>query len=149
MFIKTLCLISVLLTTSLVANTSQISAAPSPNTTLLIKNIRTVKGTLFIAAYDTKKDWLKEGKESVAIQERVLTKPAQEVHLYIPKGHYALTLYHDENNNGKMDKKRLVIPKEPYGVSNNKIRKFAPPSFKQNLVEISPSNNYFEIELYL
>ena len=46
-------------------------------------------------------------------------------------GVYAITVVHDENNNGKLDLGFLKIPKEPYGFSNNPATTFGPPSFEE------------------
>lgn len=46
----------------------------------------------------------------------------------VPSGTYAISLFHDENGNGRMDK-RLVIPREGYGFSRNAPVRFGPPSF--------------------
>lgn len=37
----------------------------------------------------------------------------------IPNGVYAISLFHDENSNGRLDKNFLGIPKEGYAFSNN------------------------------
>lgn len=44
----------------------------------------------------------------------------------VPYGTYALTVHHDENMNGKMDRNFIGYPKESFGVSNN-------PSFFPNI----------------
>ena len=43
-------------------------------------------------------------------------------------GEYALTLLHDENSNGRMDKV-VGVPKEGFGFSQNPTVRFAAPSF--------------------
>ena len=45
-------------------------------------------------------------------------------------GTYALTVLHDENSNGRMDKV-VGVPKEGFGFSQNPIVRFAAPSFDQ------------------
>lgn len=47
----------------------------------------------------------------------------------LPRAHYALSLIHDENGNGKLDT-RLGIPREGFGFSRNPRILFGPPSFK-------------------
>ncbi|MEI6847159.1 MAG: DUF2141 domain-containing protein [Chlorobiaceae bacterium] len=48
----------------------------------------------------------------------------------IPYGTYAISAYHDENTNGKLDTTFLLgIPKEGVGCSNNPKSRFGPPSF--------------------
>lgn len=48
----------------------------------------------------------------------------------VPAGRYAISLFHDENGNGRMDK-RLAIPREGYGFSRNAPVRFGPPSFER------------------
>ena len=49
----------------------------------------------------------------------------------LPKGRYAVSVFHDENNNGKIDK-GFIMPKEGVGLSNYKtINFFNLPNFKE------------------
>lgn len=47
----------------------------------------------------------------------------------IAPGTYAVALFHDENDDGKLDTNFVGIPREGVGVSNNKLRSFGPPSW--------------------
>ena len=47
---------------------------------------------------------------------------------HVPEGRYAISLIHDENGNGKLDK-RLMIPREGFGFSRNPKITFGPPKF--------------------
>ena len=46
----------------------------------------------------------------------------------LPTGTYAISILHDENNDQKMNKSFLGLPKEGYGFSNNVIGAFGPPN---------------------
>jgi uncharacterized protein (DUF2141 family) len=46
----------------------------------------------------------------------------------VPEGHYAISLFHDENGNGRLDK-RLILPREGYGFSRDAPVRMGPPSF--------------------
>lgn len=46
----------------------------------------------------------------------------------VPAGNYAIALIHDENANGRLDK-RLMLPNEGFGFSRNAPVKFGPPRF--------------------
>ncbi len=49
----------------------------------------------------------------------------------LPDGRYAVSVFHDENNNGKIDK-GLIMPEEGVGLSNYKtINFFNLPNFKK------------------
>jgi uncharacterized protein (DUF2141 family) len=45
-------------------------------------------------------------------------------------GGYAVSVFHDENNNGKMDSNLFGIPKEGVGASNDAKGHFGPPKYK-------------------
>lgn len=47
----------------------------------------------------------------------------------VPEGDYALRMFRDINNNGKLDTNAFGIPIEPYAFSNNARGAFGPPSF--------------------
>jgi len=51
-------------------------------------------------------------------------------------GEYAVAIYQDENNNGKLDKNLLGMPKEKYGFSNNASGSFGPPTFDDAKVRL-------------
>ncbi len=67
------------------------------------------------------------GKEKAYIVD----KSATIIFKSVPPGNYAIAILHDENNNQKMDKNMLGIPKEGYGFSNNASAPFGPPSYKK------------------
>lgn len=48
----------------------------------------------------------------------------------LPAGEYAVSVYHDENNNKKMDTNFFGIPKEGVGASNNARGHLGPPKYK-------------------
>jgi len=49
----------------------------------------------------------------------------------VPAGDYAVTLFHDENGNGKFDSNFIGYPLEGYGFSNNVVPRFKAPSFDE------------------
>jgi uncharacterized protein (DUF2141 family) len=48
----------------------------------------------------------------------------------LSKGIYAVSVYQDLNNNGKLDRNLLGIPREPFAFSNMKTMGMGPPKFK-------------------
>ncbi len=94
-----------------------------------VMNIKKGEGTIRIAAYSPDQKFL--GEEIV---EGIIT-PVNEagsviaVFENLPLGTYALSLYHDQNNNGKLDTNFVGIPKEPYGFSNDARGTFGPPKY--------------------
>jgi uncharacterized protein (DUF2141 family) len=47
----------------------------------------------------------------------------------VAPGAYAVSIFHDENDNGKLDAGAYGIPVEKTGSSNNAKGKYGPPSF--------------------
>jgi hypothetical protein len=60
----------------------------------------------------------------------VVDQEVQIVFTNLSYGRYGISLYHDENANGKMDKNLMGIPKEADGFSNNAKGFFGKPDFK-------------------
>jgi uncharacterized protein (DUF2141 family) len=49
----------------------------------------------------------------------------------LPAGTYAVSTFHDKNNNSKLDTGLFGAPTEKYGFSNNASKPFAPPDFAE------------------
>ncbi len=104
-----------------------LTAQNNHSITVEFSNLKQHSGNLFIGLYDSETNFLKHRFRETAIAvhkdiERVTFKN-------IPDGTYAISSYHDVNDNGKMDTRFSFIPKEPVGTSNNAKGKFGPPKF--------------------
>jgi uncharacterized protein (DUF2141 family) len=55
----------------------------------------------------------------------------------LPYGDYAISVHHDEDNNGKVNTNWLGIPNEGLGASNDAKGKFGPPSFEKAKVTLN------------
>lgn len=55
----------------------------------------------------------------------------------IPAGRYAVSVFHDENANQKLDT-LLGIPREGFGFSRNPVIRFGPPRFEKVSIDVSP-----------
>ena len=65
------------------------------------------------------------------IDSYIELKESHEFIINLPEGTYAIALFIDANENLKIDKNFLGIPKEQYGFSNNAMGKLSGPSFEQ------------------
>jgi uncharacterized protein (DUF2141 family) len=54
----------------------------------------------------------------------------------LPSGDYAVSLFHDKNANGRLDK-LLIVPREGVGFSNNPQLRFGPPTFAEARIQIA------------
>lgn len=98
--------------------------------TIEISGMDTDKGKVFLALYSSKETFLKKSKTTKGANAVVKDKKAVAYFKGLKKGEYAISLFHDENDNNKMDTKIFGIPKEPYGFSNNAKGFMGPPKFK-------------------
>ena len=55
-------------------------------------------------------------------------------------GRYAMTAFHDENDNGELDTNLLGIPSEGYGFGNDAPATFGPPSFESAAVTVDDTS---------
>ena len=66
----------------------------------------------------------------------------------LPYGTYAVAVYHDENNDGMLNKRQLGIPVEGIGFSNFTEFKRRPPAFEEVSFELRDKNLTLEIPLF-
>ena len=65
----------------------------------------------------------------------------------IPHGDYALKVFHDENENQKLDTNFIGMPKEKFGFSNDAMGRFGPPSFEQARFRFEESATTLRVEM--
>ncbi len=110
-----------------------------------IKNIKSKKGKIRIEVFDEKEDFLKNGK---VIPVRISKTGSISVDLDdLTFGKYAISIYHDLNNNGKLDTNFFGIPEEPYGFSNNIRPRFRAPRYDESEFAFSREGQSIEIKL--
>ena len=108
------------------------SQVNSATLTVVISSFSSEVGVLNIGIYDNQNDWL----GSSTVQKRSLTVREHNVgggvitSFEVEPGEYAISVHHDDNDNGKMDTNFIGIPKEPTGLSNGAVPKFGPPKYK-------------------
>ncbi|MCW3124931.1 MAG: uncharacterized protein JWO03_589 [Bacteroidetes bacterium] len=98
-----------------------------------IGGFRAGTGRLYISIYDSQEAFLKIGKETATNVVVVNRKDTVVETCFsgLAPGWYAIALYHDEDDNKKMNTGLFGIPLEPYGLSNNFKPRFSYPRFEQ------------------
>ncbi|MBU0632502.1 DUF2141 domain-containing protein [bacterium] len=92
-------------------------------------------GDIYIGLYDKSQNFtsLEETYKRQIVQTDAKSVEVQFEN--IPDGKYAIALFQDENNNHKLDKNFLGIPKEGYGFSNNP-HTLLEPTFNDAVFEV-------------
>ena len=105
------------------------AAALAGDLTVTVDHIRNDQGTILAALYDSDASFMKQPQARATFSLKATLGHVRYVFHDLPPGKYALTVFHDENANGQLDKNFLGIPKEGYGFSNTTAAK--PPKFDQ------------------
>jgi uncharacterized protein (DUF2141 family) len=114
----------------------RVPAQSSTNATLTVRVIgaRNAKGRIRVALFRSAEGFPGDASRAFRLQNAPIdpkTLGSQIVLADLPAGQYALSVFHDENLNEKLDKNLMGIPKEGYGASNNPGRKMRAPTFEE------------------
>ena len=129
----------------------------SAELTIRVTDIQQQQGNLNIAVIRSPEDYErfmsppKEGQDgpepSQGVVAPVTSDEVRAVIEDLSPGPCLVLLYHDLNDNGRMDTGFLGIPTEPYASSTGKRGRFGPPSWKKGMFEISVGSNELIISL--
>lgn len=118
---------------------------PNENTTLTVEisNFENKMSTKIWVSVFSEKGFLEKSiqTKSVAVSGNKLI-----VEFDLPPGEYAVSTYHDLNNNDKLDRYIIGKPKEPYGFSNN-VNPFGKPSYQKCKFTLTNSPKSISIKL--
>jgi uncharacterized protein (DUF2141 family) len=107
--------------------------APLPQGNLIhveVVGLHNNKGHVFCALYSSADGFPKDSQR--AVQRDTLSISDRKVFCEfsgIEPGRYAVSVFHDENSNGKLDTNFLGIPREGVGASNDARGHLGPPKF--------------------
>ncbi len=122
---------SLLLTAGSFAEEPQPTDAGSDRLTIRVVGLRSSRGSVAVALFDSQTSYESRTEPVRKVFLPIEDQTCEWVVEGLAPGEYAAMLFHDKNDNGKLDKRPLGIPKEPYGFSNNARATFGPPSFDQ------------------
>ena len=103
--------------------------------TVEILNARSDQGAILSAVYGAEAGWM---KDSEAVQAQRVRAAAKTVIVYhnLPAGSYAVSSFHDENGNGKLDTNVVGFPTERYGFSRDAVGRMGPPTFADAAIDL-------------
>ncbi|WP_339698048.1 DUF2141 domain-containing protein [uncultured Marixanthomonas sp.] len=103
-------------------------------------------GTALVGLYDSEETFLE--KNFMSRTAKIENQTATVTFMDVPDGVYAVSCFHDEDDNKKLNMFMGMMPTEDYGTSNNAPAKFGPPKWKDAKFEINNSETKtFEINL--
>lgn len=115
---------------------------------IYVKGVQNTKGNILVSVFNDAEAFPKDENRAAYKIKAVPMMDETIITIYnVPPGDYAVAVMHDENANGKMDKKGLGFPKEPFGFSNDAMGTFGPPKFKKAKVVVAPQGTSIRINL--
>jgi uncharacterized protein (DUF2141 family) len=118
--------------------------------TVRVTGARNTKGKIWVTLFRDAQGFPDDPSKAIR-QQGVEIDPssmsAQVTFMVVPQGAFAVSVLHDENGNGKMDKNFVGMPKEGYGASNNPKKKRRPPTFDEAKFSLNASEQTIEIGL--
>lgn len=121
------------------------NAAPA-KLSVEITNVRAAGGTLRVALY---KPGAKFGKTKPDFYKNIPVRQTGNLtfDFDVAPGEYAIAVYHDKNDNDKLDKNMVGYPREPFGFSNNYRPVVSAPDFQDCAFEHSEKGKVVSIKL--
>ena len=101
------------------------------NIQLLVSGFNNTNGQLAIAIFNNSNSF---ASESETYMDSTLTVTDDEMTILIEDinpGTYAISIFHDENENGELDVNWIGMPQEGFGFSNNPSIGFSAPTYDE------------------
>lgn len=95
-----------------------------------VDGIVDLKGDIYVGLYNKPEGFTELNAVYQFKITPAMSKSLEVKFLDIPEGIYAVSVFHDKNSNGKLDKNIVGYPVEVYGFSNNQRALFSAPSFE-------------------
>ncbi|MCS6820631.1 MAG: DUF2141 domain-containing protein [Microscillaceae bacterium] len=112
----------------------EIPSQKSDKATLILEitDIRSNMGKILLSVFNTPDGFPAQAEKAHrTLQYKVTGNTAIITIPDLPMGEYAIAILHDEDNNGKMNRNFLGVPKEGYGASNDARNMFSPPDYEK------------------
>ncbi len=126
-----------------------LSANAQVNFQLKISGFSNYNGSLLVAIHSNESTFLSEEITAKPFQtfKKKIISDTVKILTELPEGNYAISVYHDENLDSKLNTNFLGAPSEDYGFSNNARRIFSAPSFQEALFKIDSLNTFHSIQI--
>jgi len=114
--------------------------------TVRVTNIQNTKGKISFALFRKQDSFPIKGKQFKGVSIETTKSKTTYTFRNLEKDAYAVAVYHDENNNGVLDKNLVGTPTEAYGFSGNARGTFSAPSFEEAKIDLKENKS---IEIWI
>ncbi len=126
---------------------ASLAHAQTASLTVEVHHFKNTNGRLKVALFNSEQTYLGDSQYSgdtiIYDLDRV-----QLVFEELPFGEYAISVYHDENENGVLDANFMGIPTEAYAFSNNAPSRFGPAKYENAKFMVESKSQTHSIQLH-
>ena len=135
-----------LLLTSLLAFGSASGGQPQATLEINVEGLRNARGMLHLCATRNPEHFPDCRGDPQAYRQSVAASSRQLRLTNVAPGRYALSLFHDQNSNARLDT-FLGVPREGFGFSRNPVIRFGAPKFDSVGIELVPGFARTEVRM--
>ncbi|UPZ15608.1 DUF2141 domain-containing protein [Flavobacterium humidisoli] len=110
-------------------------SAQNAKLTVAVSGLKNDTGVVKVGLYNSDGTFLKTTYKSLSSE--IKDNKAVVTFDNLPAGEYAISTYHDENSNGKLDRNAMGMPLEEYAASNNAKGIMGPPLYSDAKFTVS------------
>lgn len=106
--------------------------------TVVVENIKQARGQIVVGLFDSPSTFLTKPAQGQLSPASQLSKEGTLTFIFhdLPDGAYAISAFHDLDEDGKLTRNVMGIPTEPYGFSGQAASQFGPPSFQDAAIKL-------------
>lgn len=114
---------------------------------VIVNGITVGQGTVRVVIFNSQNKFLERDgyvfKQTIAVGNNKSVK----LDFQMPHGYYAVSAYHDINDNHTLDRNGIGVPTEPYALSNNPTVKWRKPSFDETKFAFNQATQTISLDL--
>ncbi len=123
-------------------------SAQTSKITVTATGLRNADGKVLFSLYKSGDGFPSDATKALANGDtKIANGEAAYTFQGLKPGSYAVSILHDENNNGKMETNFFGIPKEGYGASNDAKGSMGPPKYEDAKLELKEAEKRISIKM--
>ena len=120
--------------------------------TVSVSAVKSTEGSIYIRVWDSKDTWLKPGSENVRAEKVISASKQSDTggvsHMFdLPAGDYAIAVFHDLDNDGKLKSDFLGRPHEPIANTARKQGRKGPPKYVDSVITLTQEPKTISLSL--
>jgi len=144
-FLKYLIILFILITSLSISSQTQ---SKKGNLKIVVNNIKSKTGQVGFFLFNSSDGFSSQTEKAlISGYGKITGNSVEYTFMNLAFGTYAVYVFHDEDNNKKLNTNFIGMPKEGVGVSNNAKGHFGPPKYNDAKFNFNKSEQTFTISL--